>query len=138
VVIATTPALSGALLIRRARPPHVADPVDIPAVTEGKTPPRRLSDAGPPGGEGAHGAGLAGAYPQAGLQMHGQAEQRHYEVRVDVRKATHTAASKSITVEAAAEAWIMRVEANGVRHAVNVPIDPGHTGMSSLVRFDAQ
>jgi hypothetical protein len=32
-----------------------------------------------------------------------------------VRKGTHTAASRSITVEAAAEAWITRVEANGMQ-----------------------
>jgi hypothetical protein len=30
-------------------------------------------------------------------------------------RGTHTEASKSITVEAAAEAWIKRVEANGMR-----------------------
>ena len=53
---------------------------------------------------------------------------------------THTEASKSITVAASAEARIKRVAANGMRlsAAVNVPIDPGHTGMSGLVRFDAQ
>ena len=38
---------------------------------------------------------------------------RHAAVRVDVSKGLHTAASKSITVAEAAEAWIKRVESEG-------------------------
>jgi hypothetical protein len=53
------------------------------------------------------------AVEQRGIAQ--QAEQRHDEVRIDVRKGTHTAPSKSITVEAAAEAWIKRVEVNRMR-----------------------
>jgi integrase len=41
------------------------------------------------------------------------ADARHDEVRVNVRKGTHTAASKSVTVAEAADAWIKRAEADG-------------------------
>jgi integrase len=41
------------------------------------------------------------------------ADARHATVRVNVRKGTHTAPSKSVTVAEAAESWIKRVEAEG-------------------------
>lgn len=41
------------------------------------------------------------------------ADQRHADVNVDVRKGTHTATSKSPTVGEAAEIWIKRVRADG-------------------------
>jgi integrase len=43
------------------------------------------------------------------------ADDYHATVRVDVRKGLHTAPSKSPTVAVAAENWIRRVEANGMR-----------------------
>ena len=39
--------------------------------------------------------------------------ERHAAVRVDVSKGLHTAASKSITIAEAADAWIKRVESDG-------------------------
>lgn len=41
------------------------------------------------------------------------ADERHAEIRVDVRKGIHTARSKSITVAQAAEDWIKAVELDG-------------------------
>lgn len=51
------------------------------------------------------------------------ADKRHDEVRIAVRKGTHTAPSKSITVTEAGENWIKRVEANGMRG--NGPAEEG-------------
>src|SRR6516165_3208403 len=42
-----------------------------------------------------------------------EADDYRATVKVDVRHGTHTAPSKSITVAAAAESWIKRVEAEG-------------------------
>jgi integrase len=46
-----------------------------------------------------------------------EAEARHDKVRVDVRYGTHTAPSKSVTVEEAADGWIKWVEAEGRERA---------------------
>src|SRR5271169_3753609 len=47
------------------------------------------------------------------------ADKRHDDVRVDVRKGTHTPINKSITVEKAAQDWLKYVELDG-REATTV------------------
>jgi integrase len=72
----------------------------------------------------------------------GAADARHAEVRVDVRKGTHTAASKSATVAEAAESWVKRVEADGgesttirqYRQHINLHIAP-RLGRIKLARL---
>jgi integrase len=58
---------------------------------------------------------MNGARVQKTFERKKDADAYHDGVRVDVRKGMHVAPSKSATVAAAAEKWIERVEANGMK-----------------------
>jgi integrase len=62
------------------------------------------------------------------------ADRRHDEVRVDVRKGTHTPVNKSITVEKAAEDWIRYIELEG-REATTVEQYQTHVDLHIVPRI---